>query len=56
MDGNSSWALLNKRPKMEGYLKGMQNMSKTILNLKDFNVVDACRESIEYIQYGGSDF
>lgn len=38
MDGNSSWALLNKRPKMEGYLKGMQNMSQTILNLKNFDV------------------
>ena len=38
MDGNSSWAALNNRPKMEGYLKGMQNMSKTILNVKDFGI------------------
>lgn len=38
MDGNSSWAILNKRPKMEGYLKGMQNMSRIILTVKDFGI------------------
>ena len=38
MDGNSSWAILNNRPKMDGYLKGMQNMSKTILNVKDLGI------------------
>jgi len=38
MDGNSSWARLNKRPKMEGYLKGMQNMSRIILTVKDFAI------------------
>ncbi len=38
MDGNSSWATLNNRPKMEGYLKGMQNMSKVILELKNLSI------------------
>lgn len=38
MDGNSSWAALNNRPKMEGYLKGMQNMSKVILELKNLSI------------------
>ncbi len=38
MDGNSSWATLNNCPKMEGYLKGMQNMSKIILELKNSSI------------------
>ena len=38
MDGNSSWAAFNNRPKMEGYLKGMQNMSNIILELKNLSI------------------
>lgn len=38
MDGNSSWAKLNNKPQMEGYLKGMQNIANMVLAAKELNI------------------
>ena len=38
MDGNSSWSKLNNRPIMEGYLKGMRNISRIVFAAQKYGV------------------
>ena len=38
MDGNSTWAAINKKPVMDGYLKGMQTMGQVILESKSIGI------------------
>ncbi|MDR0942308.1 MAG: di-trans,poly-cis-decaprenylcistransferase [Holosporales bacterium] len=38
MDGNSTWASVNKKPAMEGYRKGMETMANTIISAKELGI------------------
>jgi undecaprenyl diphosphate synthase len=38
MDGNSTWAIRNEVPVMEGYLKGMRTMADIIISAKDLGL------------------
>jgi undecaprenyl diphosphate synthase len=38
MDGNSSWASVNKKPTMDGYLKGLRVMADTIVSAKELGI------------------
>lgn len=38
MDGNSTWAKVNNKPIMDGYLVGMRTMAQTILDAKELGI------------------
>ena len=38
MDGNSTWAITNNAPLMDGYLTGMRTMAQTIIDLTELGI------------------